>query len=52
MVLTFFAGVAEFERSLIYERASAGRATAKAKGVWFGRPLPFRPRRSRTRAIS
>ena len=38
MVLTFFAGVAEFERSLIYERTSAGRAAAKAKGVRFGRP--------------
>ena len=32
MVLTFFAGVAEFERSLIHERTSAGRAAAKAKG--------------------
>ena len=38
MVLTFFAGVAEFERSLIHERTSAGRAAAKAKGVRFGRP--------------
>jgi len=38
MVLTFFAGVAEFERSLIHERTSAGRAAAKARGVRFGRP--------------
>lgn len=38
MVLTFFAGVAEFERSLIHERTSAGRAAARAKGVRFGRP--------------
>ncbi|OYW61622.1 MAG: resolvase [Rhizobiales bacterium 12-68-15] len=38
MVLTFFAGVAEFERSLIHERTSAGRVAAKAKGVRFGRP--------------
>ncbi|SDH19362.1 recombinase family protein [Pelagibacterium luteolum] len=38
MVLTFFAGVAEFERSLIHERTSEGRAAAKAKGVRFGRP--------------
>ena len=29
MVLTFFAGVAEFERSLIHERTSAGRAAAR-----------------------
>ena len=38
MVLTFFAGVAEFERGLIHERTSAGRIAAKAKGVRFGRP--------------
>lgn len=38
MVLTVFAGIAEFERSLIHERTSGGRAAAKAKGVRFGRP--------------
>lgn len=38
MVLTVFAGIAEFERSLIHERTSSGRAAAKAKGVRFGRP--------------
>ena len=38
MVLTVFAGVAEFERSLIVERTSSGRAAAKARGVRFGRP--------------
>lgn len=38
MVLTVFAGIAEFERSLIHERTSSGRAIAKAKGVRFGRP--------------
>jgi len=38
MVLTVFAGIAEFERSLIQERTSSGRAAAKAKGVRFGRP--------------
>ena len=38
MVLTFFAGVAEFERSLIHERTSAGRIAVKAKGVRFVRP--------------
>lgn len=38
MVLTIFAGIAEFERSLIHERTSVGRAAAKAKGVRFGRP--------------
>ena len=39
MVLTIFAGIADFERSLIDERTSAGRAAAKAKGVRFG-PKP------------
>jgi len=38
MVLTVFAGIAEFERALIHERTGAGRAAAKARGVRFGRP--------------
>ena len=38
MILTVFAGIAEFERSLINERTSAGRAHAMARGVRFGRP--------------
>jgi DNA invertase Pin-like site-specific DNA recombinase len=43
MVLTVFAGIYEFERALINERTSAGRAYAKAKGVRFGRPLKMSP---------
>jgi DNA invertase Pin-like site-specific DNA recombinase len=43
MVLTIFAGIAEFERSLIHERTSSGRAAAKAKGVRFGRPPALSP---------
>lgn len=39
MVLTVFAGIADFERSLIMERTSSGRAAAKARGVRFG-PRP------------
>ncbi|MER9228406.1 recombinase family protein [Mesorhizobium sp. M0664] len=39
MVLTMFAGVADFERSLIVERTSAGRIAARARGVRFG-PSP------------
>ena len=39
MVLTVFAGIADFERSLIVERTSAGRIAAKARGVRFG-PSP------------
>jgi DNA invertase Pin-like site-specific DNA recombinase len=38
MVLTVFAGIAEFERELIHERIRSGRAAAKARGVRFGRP--------------
>lgn len=38
MILTVFAGIAEFERSLINERTGAGRAQARARGVQFGRP--------------
>ena len=38
MVLTVFAGIAEFERELIRERTRSGRVAAKARGVRFGRP--------------
>jgi DNA invertase Pin-like site-specific DNA recombinase len=38
MVLTVFAGIAEFERELILERTNSGRLSAKARGVRFGRP--------------
>jgi DNA invertase Pin-like site-specific DNA recombinase len=38
MVLTVFAGIAEFERELIHERTGSGRDAAKARGVRFGHP--------------
>jgi DNA invertase Pin-like site-specific DNA recombinase len=38
MVLTVFAGIAEFERALIHERTGNGRAAARQRGVRFGRP--------------
>ena len=38
MIMTIFAGIAEFERDLIRERTSAGRTAAKQRGVRFGRP--------------
>jgi DNA invertase Pin-like site-specific DNA recombinase len=37
MVLTVFAGIAEFERALLQQRTGAGRAAARARGVRFGR---------------
>lgn len=37
MVLTVFAGIAEFERTLIHQRTSAGRVAARQRGVRFGR---------------
>ena len=38
MILTIFAGIAEFERDLIRERTGAGRREAQRRGVRFGRP--------------
>jgi DNA invertase Pin-like site-specific DNA recombinase len=38
MIMTIFAGIAEFERDLIRERTGAGRANAQERGVRFGRP--------------
>ncbi len=38
MIMTVFAGIAEFERDLIRERTSAGREAAVRRGVRFGRP--------------
>ncbi len=43
MVLTVFAGVAEFERALIRHRTDEGRQAAKRRGVSFGRPPKLRP---------
>jgi DNA invertase Pin-like site-specific DNA recombinase len=38
MIMTVFAGIAEFERERIRERTTAGRMAAKQRGVQFGRP--------------
>ena len=43
MVLTVFAGIAEFERSLIIDRTRSGRQAAKDKGVKFGPPPTLTP---------
>lgn len=38
MIMTVFAGIAEFERDLIRERTGAGRIAAVKRGIRFGRP--------------
>jgi DNA invertase Pin-like site-specific DNA recombinase len=43
MVLTVFAGIAEFERALIRDRTGAGRVAAKKRGVKFGRKPKLTP---------
>ena len=43
MIMTIFAGIAEFERDLIRERTGAGREAAKKRGVRFGRPRKLNP---------
>jgi DNA invertase Pin-like site-specific DNA recombinase len=43
MIMTVFAGIAEFERDLIRERTGAGREAAKKRGVQLGRPRKLNP---------
>jgi DNA invertase Pin-like site-specific DNA recombinase len=43
MIMTIFAGIAEFERGLIREPTSAGREAARKRGVRFGRPRKLTP---------
>jgi len=38
LIMTVFAGIAEFERDLIRERTSAGREAARRRGTNLGRP--------------
>jgi DNA invertase Pin-like site-specific DNA recombinase len=47
MIMTVFAGIAEFERDLIRERTAAGRMAAKSKGVRFGRPRKLNPQQAK-----
>ena len=47
MVLTVFAGIAEFERELIQERLRSGLAAAKARGKRLGRQPGQRPKSDR-----
>ena len=43
MIMTVFAGIAEFERDLIRERTGAGKEAAKKRGVQFGRLRKLNP---------
>ncbi len=43
LIMTVFAGVAEFESDLIRERTSAGRQAARRRGIHFGRPRKLNP---------
>lgn len=43
MIMTVFAGIAQFERTLILSRTEEGRKAAMARGVSFGRPKKMRP---------
>ena len=52
MVLTVFAGIAEFEKSLIGERTTSGRKAAQARGVRFGRPVGVDDGAGRARATT
>jgi Helix-turn-helix domain of resolvase/Resolvase, N terminal domain len=47
MIMTVFAGIAEFERDLIRERTAAGRMAAKSRGVRFGRPRKLNPQQAK-----
>ncbi len=42
-LLTVFAGLSELERNIINERTEEGRASAKKRGVKFGRKLKLTP---------
>lgn len=46
MIMTVFAGIAEFERDLIRERTAAGRVAAKSNGVRFGRQRKLSPQQA------
>jgi len=43
LIMTVFAGIAEFERGLIRERTSAGREAARRLGIHLGRPRTLNP---------
>jgi DNA invertase Pin-like site-specific DNA recombinase len=52
MLLTMFAAVAEFERSILLERQRVGVARARAEGKYKGRAPTARRKRGRVMALS
>jgi DNA invertase Pin-like site-specific DNA recombinase len=47
LIMTVFAGIAEFERDLIRERTSAGREAARRRGTHLGRPRKLNPEQTK-----
>jgi DNA invertase Pin-like site-specific DNA recombinase len=47
LIMTVFAGIAEFERDLIRERTKAGRVAARDRRVSFGRPRKLNPEQAK-----
>jgi DNA invertase Pin-like site-specific DNA recombinase len=47
LIMTVFAGIAEFERDLICERTKAGRDVAGERTVSFGRPRKLEPEQAK-----
>ena len=47
LIMTVFAGIAEFERNLIRERTSAGREAARRRGIHLGRPRKLNPEQTK-----
>ena len=52
LIMTVFAGIAEFERDLIRERTKAGRDAARGKGCPFRTPSQVEPRADKTGAAA
>jgi DNA invertase Pin-like site-specific DNA recombinase len=47
LIMTVFAGIAEFEFDLIRERTKTGRDAARERGVRFGRPRKLSPEQAK-----
>jgi len=47
LIMTVFAGIAEFERDFIRERTKAGRVAARDRGISFGRPRKLNPEQAK-----